>query len=333
MAHIYYSYDTWWPVVSNISTYKFIFNKIRDASFNLWNNLAWSFTVSSVFLSAFFDWSTMLIVTFICFTALKGISILWRLWMIVTSFYWWLKAIYLFILGDKSWHRPLRKEIIERKRARRAVKKLFPGLSRKKSLTSAQMYQPPTHEENSFQAAIQQQWYTSHFQPIRQPTCLISASDAEAAAAAAAAADSLYAAVAAADSSSSFSSSDSPSSISRLLTRLSSCSSLGFWNRQRVCPHLFLKLAHLSFEEIHDGGLGECLIVNHKVIHIISGVNSWFTFILRVNVAKAQTMFDIPWPVKSSMNPMDTSPMLPRRVWLLFRVRIGQHTTKNDLYY
>jgi hypothetical protein len=94
---------------------------------------------------------------------------LWRLWMIVTSFYWWLKAIYLFILGDKSWRRPLPKEVLERKRARRAVRKLYPGLSRKKSLTLAQMYQPPTHEDNSFRSAIKHRRYTSHFQPIQQP--------------------------------------------------------------------------------------------------------------------------------------------------------------------
>jgi hypothetical protein len=169
MAYIYYSYDTWWPVVSNISTYKFIFNKIRDAPFNLWNNLAWSFTFGLAFYSTVWDWSTMLIVTFICFMALKALSILWRLWMAVTSFYWWLKAIYLFILGDKSWWRPLPKEVFERKRARRAVRKLYPGLSQKKSLTFAQMYQPPTHEDNSFRSAIQQQRYTSHFQPIQQP--------------------------------------------------------------------------------------------------------------------------------------------------------------------
>jgi hypothetical protein len=169
MVHICHSYDTWWPVISNISTYKFINRKIRYAPFNLWNNLAWSFTFGSALSSALWDWSFILIVTFVCFSALKGILILWHLWMVVTSFYWWLKAISLFILGDKSWRRPLPKEVIERKRVMRAVRKLFPGLSRKKSLTLAQMYQPPTHEDNSFCAAIQQRRYTSHFQPIQQP--------------------------------------------------------------------------------------------------------------------------------------------------------------------
>jgi hypothetical protein len=55
--------------------------------------------------------------------------------MIVTLLYWWLKAIYLFILSCKSWWQPLPNEVLERKRERRAVRKLFPGISQKKSLT------------------------------------------------------------------------------------------------------------------------------------------------------------------------------------------------------
>jgi hypothetical protein len=59
------------PVISNISMYKFIYRKIQDAPFNLWNNLAWSFTFGSVLSSALWDWSFMLIVTFVCFLALE----------------------------------------------------------------------------------------------------------------------------------------------------------------------------------------------------------------------------------------------------------------------
>lgn len=71
MMHICHSYDTWWPVISNISTYKFINRKIRYAPFNLWNNLTWSFTFGSALSSALWDWSFMLIVTFVCFLALE----------------------------------------------------------------------------------------------------------------------------------------------------------------------------------------------------------------------------------------------------------------------
>lgn len=156
MAHICYSYESWWSTISNISTYQFIWNKIRNAPFNLWRNLSWGYISSSAFYSAVCDYIIMTGMTVVYFALLKGASLIWQLWMIVTSFYWWIKAIYLFTLGDKSWRRPIPREAILRKRPRRALRKMHPGVSRTKLCQLAQIYQPPTHEENSFRASIQQ---------------------------------------------------------------------------------------------------------------------------------------------------------------------------------
>ena len=129
MAQILYSYDTWWPVVSNISIYKYTFNKIQDAPFNLLRNLTWFYVSGMAFYSAFWDYIVMTGITLVYLILLTGISTLWRLWFVSTFFYWWLKALYLFTLGDKSWRRPIPMEAFERKRPRRALRKLHPGIS------------------------------------------------------------------------------------------------------------------------------------------------------------------------------------------------------------
>jgi len=106
MAQILYSYDTCWPVVSNISIYKYTFIKIQYAPFNLLRNLTWFYTSGMAFYPAFWDYIVMTGMTLVYFILLTGISTLWQLWLIAMSFYWWLKALYLFTLGDKPWRRP-----------------------------------------------------------------------------------------------------------------------------------------------------------------------------------------------------------------------------------
>jgi len=118
MAQILYSYDKWWPVVSNILTYKYIFNQIQEAPFNLWRNSTWLYISGAAFYSAFWDYIVMTGAALFYFILLTGISTLWQLWLIVMSFYWWLKAIYLFTLGDTSWRRPIPMEAFNRKRPR-----------------------------------------------------------------------------------------------------------------------------------------------------------------------------------------------------------------------
>lgn len=71
MVQLLYSYDNRWLIVSNISTYKYIFDKIQDAPVNLWNNLTWLYISSSAFYAAFWDYLFMSGITLIYFTALK----------------------------------------------------------------------------------------------------------------------------------------------------------------------------------------------------------------------------------------------------------------------
>jgi len=172
MAQILYSYDTWWPVVSNISTYKYTFNKIQDAPLNLLRNLTLFYTSGMAFYSAFWDYIVMTGITLVYLILLTGISALWRLWFVAKSFYWWLKALYLFTLGDKPWRWPIPMEAFEWKQPRRALRKLHPGISRTKLCQLAQLYQPSTHEQNSFQASIQQRRYTKHFRFMQEPAII-----------------------------------------------------------------------------------------------------------------------------------------------------------------
>lgn len=118
MVHIGYSYESWWPTISNISTYQFIWGKIQNAPFTLWWNLSWFYISGSAFYSALWDYIIMTGMTIIYFTLLKGSSLIWQFWMIVTSFYWWIKAIYLFMLGNKTWHHPIPMEPTEQKHPR-----------------------------------------------------------------------------------------------------------------------------------------------------------------------------------------------------------------------
>eukprot|EP00956_Cyclotella_meneghiniana_P036772 scaffold130371_cov40-Cyclotella_meneghiniana.AAC.4 len=93
---------------------------------------------------------------------LKGAALLWKLWIVEVSFYWWLLAFYKYLTDQP--YVPF--EWFERKRPRRAVRKLFPGFSRKYVMSIHPAWIPPTHTQNAFRAAIKNGRWTSHMHSL-----------------------------------------------------------------------------------------------------------------------------------------------------------------------
>jgi hypothetical protein len=168
MAHYVNSSDTWWQIVSNPRTYTIIQNKVRTAPSNLWNNLAWFLVQGKTFLSVICDYLSVVGISTVYISGILGCNLLWQLWISFVSFYWWLKAIALYT-SDRSFWKASPPYVFVRKRPRRAVRKLYPGLQRRKVMSISDYFHPPSHEQNKFISALRLRRWTSQFQQFEQP--------------------------------------------------------------------------------------------------------------------------------------------------------------------
>ena len=130
MALTFYSHETLWNIVSQRQTYVTIGCALRAIPVNLWFN----FGRLLRHVHWFSDYLSAVTITVVYFMLLQASIFLWNLWKGGVSFYWWLKAISAFLKDGWPSRFPRNLERTVRSRPRRALRKLYPGLSRRKIL-------------------------------------------------------------------------------------------------------------------------------------------------------------------------------------------------------